>query len=148
MIRPLLAILVTVLPSAVRAAEPKRPPNFVIVFADDMGYGDLGCYGSTTIATPNLDRMAKEGTRFTDFYAAQAVCSASRSGLLTGCYPTRIGIYGALNHRSNIALNPEEETIAELLHAKNYKTGMVGKWHLGNRAPYLPLQNGFDEFLG
>jgi len=125
-----------------------KPPNVVIIFMDDMGYGDPVCYGGGPYKTPNIDALAMQGMRYTNFYAAQAVCSASRSGLLTGCYPTRIGIYGALNHRSNIALNPEEETIAELLHAKNYKTGMVGKWHLGNREPYLPLQNGFDEFLG
>src|SRR5437762_960622 len=84
------------LPMGGTAAEAPQRPNFIIIFADDMGYGDLGCYGSTTIATPNLDRMAREGTRFTDFYVPQAVCSASRAGLLTGCYPNRIGILGAL----------------------------------------------------
>jgi arylsulfatase len=123
-------------------------PNIVIIFMDDMGYGDPECYGGGPYKTPNINSLANEGMRFTNFYVAQAVCSASRSALLTGCYPTRIGISGALDHRSKIALNPDEETIAEILKAKGYKTGMVGKWHLGNKEPYLPLQNGFDEYLG
>lgn len=123
-------------------------PNVIIIFMDDMGYGDLGSYGGFPYHTPNINKLAAEGMRFTNFYAAQAVCSASRAGLLTGCYPNRIGISGALFPESKIALNPEEETMAELFKAKGYATGMVGKWHLGQREPFLPLQHGFDEYLG
>ena len=123
-------------------------PNVVIIFMDDMGYGDIEPNGAQPYHTPHLNSLAAEGMRFTQFYAAQAVCSASRSGLLTGCYPTRIGINGALVPWSKIALNPNEETIAELLKKKGYATGMVGKWHLGCKEPFLPLQNGFDEYFG
>ena len=135
-----------------RSADPiksaAKTPNVVIIFMDDMGYGDPECYGGGPYHTPNMNKLAAEGMRFTNFYDAQAVCSASRSALMTGCYPTRIGMSGALDHRSKIALNPEEETIAELLHAKGYRTSIIGKWHLGSREPYLPLQQGFDEFFG
>lgn len=113
-----------------------------------MGYGDLECYGATPYHTPHINKLAAEGMRFTHFYAAQAVCSASRAALLTGCYPNRVGVSGAFMPWSKVALNPEEETIAELLHDKGYKTGMVGKWHLGQKEPFLPLQQGFDEYLG
>ncbi len=129
------------------APVPARP-NIVLIFMDDMGYGDPVCFGGGPYRTPAIDALAAGGMRCTNFYAAQAVCSASRSALLTGCYPTRIGIHGALDHRSRIALNPQEETIASVLKARGYHTGMVGKWHLGNRPPYLPLHFGFDEFLG
>ena len=115
---------------------------------DDMGYGDLECYGGFPYHTPNINKLANEGMRFTNFYVSQAICSASRSSFLTGCYPNRIGINGALSPDAEIALNPEEETIAELLKANGYKTGMVGKWHLGQKVPYLPLNHGFDEFFG
>lgn len=125
-----------------------KPPNVVLIFLDDMGYGDLSVTGALGYQTPNLDRMAFEGTRFTNFLATQAVCSASRAALLTGCYPNRIGISGALGPTSVKGLNPEEETIAELLKAKGYATGIFGKWHLGFQLPFLPLQNGFDEFYG
>ena len=94
------------------------------------------------------NNLAFQGMRFTNFYVGQAVCTASRSALLTGCYPTRIGMSGAIDHKSPIALNPEEETIAEVLKAKGYHTGMVGKWHLGSKEPYLPMQQGFEEYLG
>lgn len=123
-------------------------PNIVLIFMDDMGYGDLSCYGATQYKTPNLDRMAAQGIRFTNFLAAQAVCSASRAGILTGCYPNRVGISGALNPHSEIGLNPAEETIAEVLKKHNYKTAAIGKWHLGRQRQFLPLQQGFDEFLG
>src|SRR5687768_567189 len=132
--------------TAEKSSAAKGNPNVVIIFMDDMGYGDPVCYGGGPYKTPNIDALAAQGIRFTNFYAAQAVCTASRSALLTGCYPTRIGISGAINDRSKIALNPEEQTIAELLKDKGYKTGMVGKWHLGHKEPFLPLQNGFDEF--
>ena len=123
-------------------------PNVIIIMMDDMGYGDLECYGATPYHTPNINRLAAEGIRFTHFYSAQAVCSASRAALLTGCYPNRLSISGAFMPWSKIALNPEEQTIAELLHDKGYKTGMVGKWHLGQKEPFLPLQQGFDDYLG
>lgn len=123
-------------------------PNVVIIFMDDMGYGVPGCYGGEPYQTPNIDALASNGIRFTEFYTAQAVCTASRSALLTGCYPTRIGMHGAIDQNAKFALNPAEQTIAELLKDKGYKTGMVGKWHLGHIQPFLPLQQGFDEFYG
>lgn len=126
---------------------PKKP-NVIIIFMDDMGYGDPSCYSGILYQTPNIDKLAAEGMRFTNFYAAQAICSASRAGILTGCYPNRIGIHGALMPWSPIALNPNEETIAEVLKKAGYYTGMIGKWHLGSKAPYLPIHYGFDEFLG
>ncbi|GAB3325351.1 sulfatase [Larkinella ripae] len=124
------------------------PPNVVLFFIDDLGYGDLSCYGASGYTTPNLDQMAAEGMRFTSFLAAQAVCSASRAALLTGCYPNRLGISGALGPGSPVGLNPEEETIAELLKEKGYATGIFGKWHLGSQQAFLPRQQGFDEYYG
>ena len=122
--------------------------NFVVIFLDDMGYGDIEENGAKGYETPNITRLANEGMRFTDFYSAQGVSSASRAGLLTGCYPNRIGFHGALRPGSKVGINPEEETIAELLKKKNYATAAVGKWHVGDALPFLPLQNGFDEYLG
>lgn len=124
-------------------------PNIVLIYADDLGYGDLGTYGATEYQTPNLDKLASEGMRFTNFEVAQAVCSASRAGILTGCYPNRVGIGGALNPLAKKGLNPEEETIAELVkRAGNYQCAIYGKWHLGHWKPFLPLQQGFDDYLG
>jgi arylsulfatase len=123
-------------------------PNFVVVFIDDMGYGDIGTQGATGWTTPNLDKMAAEGMRFTNFYSAQPVCSASRAGLLTGCYPNRIGISGALFPHDTVGINSNETTIAEMLKEKGYATAIFGKWHLGHHKEFLPLQNGFDEYLG
>ncbi|MCZ2344136.1 MAG: sulfatase [Bacteroidales bacterium] len=134
--------------SPANAAERKRPPNIVVIFADDLGYGDLGCYGAAPSQTPHLDRMAQKGVRFTDFYAAQPVCSASRAGLLTGCYPNRIGIHGALSPAATVGIADAETTIAELLKSKGYATCAVGKWHLGHLPPFLPTRHGFDEYLG
>ena len=128
------------------AAE--RPPNVVLIFADDLGYGDLGCYGATGWATPHLDRMAKEGVRFTDFHTAQPVCSASRAALLTGCYANRIGIHGALGPQARHGIADGELTLAELCKQKGYATGMVGKWHLGHHPRFLPTRHGFDSYLG
>ncbi len=125
-----------------------NPPNFIIVFIDDMGYGDIGTQGATGWTTPNLDKMAAEGMRFTNFYAAQPVCSASRAGLMTGCYPNRIGFSGALFPNDKVGINPNETTIAEMLKEKGYATGIFGKWHLGRPDKFLPLQNGFDEYVG
>jgi arylsulfatase len=139
--------LATVSPLTAQANKAKSP-NIILILMDDLGYGDLSCYGATQYKTPNLDRLATEGMRFTNFYAAQAVCSASRAGLLTGSYPNRVGISGALFPNSEIGLNPEEEIIPELLKKNNYKTAIIGKWHLGDSFEFLPLQQGFDEFLG
>jgi len=122
--------------------------NFVIIFTDDQGYQDVGCFGSPKIKTPNLDRMAAEGTKFTDFYSAASVCSPSRLALMTGCYPPRVGNLPVLFPRSKIGLNPKETTIAELLKAKGYATGAIGKWHLGYQKQFLPTSNGFDSYLG
>jgi len=129
-------------------SDQKIPPNVVLILADDMGYGDLSCFGATRYKTPNLDRMASSGVRFTNFYVSQAVCSASRAGLLTGCYSNRVGIGGALFPTSVIGLNPEEETIAEVLKKRGYKSAIFGKWHLGYQKEFLPLQQGFDEYFG
>ena len=132
----------------VSAADKPKSPNIVLIFMDDLGYGDLSCYGASLYKTPNLDRMAAQGLRFTSFLAAQATCSASRAGILTGCYPNRVGISGALSPNSEIGLNPSEETIAEVVKKRNYKTCAIGKWHLGSQQQFLPLQQGFDEYLG
>ena len=126
----------------------ERPPNIIIIFTDDQGYADVGKYGAKGFQTPNLDRMAEEGIRFTDFHVSQAVCSASRASLLTGCYSERVSIQGALHSRTRIGLNPDEETIADVLKKKGYATGIFGKWHLGHHEKFLPLQQGFDEFFG
>ncbi|MCE4563422.1 sulfatase [Maribellus sp. CM-23] len=144
----LLSLLFTACSIQSSKKENKKLPNFVVVFIDDMGYGDVGCYGATGYTTPNLDKMAAGGMRFTNFYAAQPVCSASRAGILTGCYPNRIGFSGALRPNSEIGINPDETTIAELLKTKGYATGIFGKWHLGDLPKFLPLQHGFDEFVG
>jgi arylsulfatase A-like enzyme len=126
----------------------QRNPNIVLIFIDDLGYADVGCYGATGYSTPNIDSLAEQGMRFTSFYVAQAVCSASRAALLTGCYPNRVGIFGAYNDQAKVGINPEEETIAEVLKKKEYATACFGKWHLGHHRQFLPLQNGFDEYLG
>ena len=126
----------------------KRLPNFVVIFIDDLGYADVGCFGAKGFETPNLDRMAKEGMRFTSFYVSQAVCSASRASLITGCYPNRVSIFGALNPLAEHGLNQDEETIAEVLKKKGYACSIFGKWHLGHLREFLPLQHGFDEYLG
>jgi len=118
------------------------------MLTDDQGYGDLGCTGATAFETPNIDRLAADGIRFTDFHVSQAVCSASRASLLTGCYAERVGIQGALGPQAAIGLNPEEETIADLLKSRGYATGIFGKWHLGHHPEFLPLRQGFDEYFG
>ena len=134
-------------PRGVAAGATARP-NVIVIFADDMGYGDPGCYGGTAAATPHIDRLAREGVRFTDFHVAQAVCSASRAALLTGCYPNRVGISGALGPASRHGLAAAETTLAELLRDRGYRTAAVGKWHLGHHPPFLPTRHGFDEYLG
>jgi len=142
----LLLALTLGLPLSGTAAD--RPPNFVIVFIDDMGYADIGPFGAQGYETPNLDRMAQEGRRFTDFYVTQAVCSASRAGLMTGCYNVRVGILGALTHRTNHGIGAGEMTLAEVVKQKGYATACYGKWHLGHHPKFLPTHNGFDDYLG
>lgn len=128
--------------------ENDSPPNIVIILTDDQGYEDLGIYGSPDILTPHLDQMAKEGVRLTSFYATQAVCSASRASILTGCYPNRIGIHQALMPNAKIGLNPKETTMAEMLKNQGYRTGAFGKWHLGHAPKFMPNNQGFDEYFG
>ncbi|MHC4543747.1 MAG: sulfatase-like hydrolase/transferase [Planctomycetota bacterium] len=123
-------------------------PNFIIIFTDDQGYQDVGCFGSPNINTPNLDRMAVEGTKFTDFYSAASVCSPSRAALLTGCYPPRVSITKVLFPRDSIGLNPDEVTIADVLKTRGYATACIGKWHLGHLSQFLPTSNGFDSYFG
>jgi arylsulfatase A len=125
-----------------------RPPNIVIIFIDDMGYADIGPFGATAYKTPHLDRMAKEGRIFTDFHAATAVCSASRVALMTGCYPERVSILGALNYTAKIGISDKEMTLAQLCKTRGYATAIYGKWHLGHHKEFLPLQHGFDEYFG
>lgn len=125
-----------------------RSPNIVIIYTDDQGYSDVGAFGAKDFETPNLDRMAADGMRFTSFYVAQPVCSASRAALLTGCYPNRIGISGALGPNAKHGINAQELTLAELCKSKGYATAVFGKWHLGHHPKFLPTRHGFDEFLG
>lgn len=124
------------------------PPNVVLIYLDDMGYGDLSLTGAIGYRTPNLDRMANDGIFFTHYYSPQAVCTASRVGLLTGCYPNRVGMAGALSHASKVGISAEEETIAEVMKKKGYATAIFGKWHLGFQEQFLPTNHGFDEFYG
>ncbi|MBK8501620.1 MAG: sulfatase [Saprospiraceae bacterium] len=149
----ILTVLLTLLACQSPSQDTKSPrdkdlPNFVIVFTDDQGYEDLGCYGSPDILTPNIDAMADEGLRFTNFYVSQPVCSASRSSLLTGCYANRMGIHGAYSPYVKKGLNPDEVTIAEVLKPLGYATSIYGKWHLGSEPELLPTRQGFDEYFG
>ncbi len=123
-------------------------PNIILIFADDQGYQDMSCFGHPKIKTPNMDRLAKEGRKFTAFYSVNPVCSASRAGLMTGCYPTRVGIQGVLFPNAKIGLNPDEITIAEILKEQGYATACVGKWHLGHLPQFLPTSQGFDSYFG
>ena len=130
-------------------AKAADKPNFVIIFTDDQGYGDLGCFGSTKIKTPHIDRLAKEGRRFTNFMVASPVCTPSRAALLTGCYPKRIGMHQhVLFPSSKKGLNPTEHTIADHLSGQGYATACFGKWHLGHHPETLPKSNGFDTYFG
>jgi arylsulfatase len=134
--------------SVADAAEPSKQVNFIVVYLDDMGYGDLGITGATGYTTPNINRMAHEGVFFTHYVSPQAVCSASRAGLLTGCYPNRVGFSGALDHTSRMGIHAQEETIAENLKKAGYSTAIFGKWHLGSLPQFLPTRHGFDHFYG
>lgn len=143
------------------AARPQaasdRKPNFILIFTDDQGYGDLSCFGSKRIDSKHLDRMAAEGMKFTSFYVVGAVCTPSRAGLMTGCYAQRVGLPGVLFPNSMprgqrdgqaVGLNPDEVTIAEVLKEVGYATCCIGKWHLGDRKQFLPTSHGFDEYFG
>lgn len=141
-----LGCLLNPLFAAFKEPCPEQP-NIIVIFIDDMGYGDIGPFGSD-LPTPNLDRVAQEGRKFTNFVVSSAVCSASRSALMTGCYHRRVGITGALGPTSPLGLDPEEETIAEICKQKDYATACFGKWHLGRPEPFLPTNQGFDEYLG
>ncbi|TRZ43102.1 sulfatase family protein [Robertkochia solimangrovi] len=143
----LLVLLIATCFSGLRSQRSGKP-NIIIILTDDQGYQDLGCYGSPDILTPNIDTMAAEGVRLTDYYVAQPVCSASRAAILTGCYPNRIGIHNALMPNAPIGLNPEETTLAEMLKNEGYRTAIFGKWHLGDAAQFMPNQQGFDEYFG
>jgi len=136
------------LPAAAKAPGTTKP-NVIIIYADDQGYGDLSCYGAKKLKTPHLDRMAAGGMKFTDFYVSAPVCSPTRSSLMTGCYPRRVGMHQhVLFPHSTRGLNPKEITIAELLKAKGYATACVGKWHLGHQKKFLPTSQGFDYYYG
>lgn len=147
MTRSILSILYCFCTLAIAHAKEKLP-NIVVFLLDDMGYGDLTITGASGFSTPHIDRLAREGMFFSNYYAPQPVCSASRAGLLTGCYPNRIGFHGALSSQSNFGIHPDEQTLAEVLKKKGYSCGMAGKWHLGHTKEFLPLQHGFDDFLG
>jgi arylsulfatase A-like enzyme len=129
------------------AADASRP-NVVLIFPDDLAYGDVGCYGAKGYSTPNIDGLAKAGTRFTDFYVAQAVCSASRAALLTGRYSNRVGILGALGPGAKNGIKLTELTLAQVFKSRGYATAIYGKWHLGDHDPYLPTDHGFDDYFG
>ncbi|MCX6890993.1 MAG: sulfatase [Verrucomicrobia bacterium] len=133
---------------AARAAKASALPNIVVIFTDDQGYADVGVFGAKGFRTPNLDRLASEGCKFSNFHVAQPVCSASRAGLLTGCYPNRIGIHGALAPRSKVGISKREMTLAQLVKQRGYATAIFGKWHLGDAPQFLPLRHGFDEYFG
>jgi arylsulfatase A len=128
--------------------SPRERPNIIVVFADDQGYQDLGCYGSPHIKTPNIDSLAAEGIRFTSFYSAYCVCSASRASLMTGCYQPRLSMPGVLGPTSKVGLHPDEVTIADMLKSRGYATMCVGKWHLGHHPQTLPTAQGFDRYFG
>lgn len=152
-LNPLLAATIALLVIEPTAAQAEKLPNLVIILADDLGYGDLGCYGHPSIRTPNLDRMAAEGMRFTDFYVAACVCTPSRAALLTGRLPIRSGMSGDMEHRvqtknSPGGLPPEEVTIARALKRKGYATQAIGKWHLGHHPQNMPTSHGFHAFYG
>lgn len=127
-------------------AEAK--PNVILILADDLGYSDVGVQGAEGFQTPHIDRLAREGRRFTSFYVSQPVCTASRASLMTGCYANRVGLAGALNHTSNTGINADEYLLPELFRQQGYATCILGKWHLGHCTQFLPTRNGFQEFFG
>lgn len=149
-IKPFFLYLIVVLLVAgcQKAQLQDTRPNVIIILTDDQGYHDMGCAGNEMMVTPNIDKMAAEGIRFTDCYAAAATCTPSRAGLLTGCYPPRVGLYWVLFPGSKAGLNPYETTMAEMLKTNGYSTALAGKWHLGDHQQVLPNNHGFDEYFG
>ncbi len=136
---------------ASRAEEPSKAPagpNVVLIFCDDLGYSDIGCFGAQGFETPNIDALARQGRRFTSFYVPQAVCTSSRAGLMTGCYPNRVGLVGALWPHDRIGISDQELTLGNLLKTRGYATSIIGKWHLGHHPQFLPTRHGFDEYFG
>jgi arylsulfatase len=133
---------------AQKSKQSYSNPNIVLIYMDDMGYGDVDAYGGIDYITPNIDKLAASGMRFTNYYAAQPICTASRAALLTGCYPNRVGLVDAIGPGSLIGISDKEETIAQMLKKNGYATAIVGKWHLGDAKKFLPLQHGFDEYFG
>jgi len=148
-IPPVLSALLLASSATLHATDPPPPakPNIVIIFIDDMGYGDIGPFGATKQKTPQLDRMAREGMKLTSFYAA-SVCSCSRAQLLTGCYGARVSVRGAYGPGSKQGLNPAEHTIAERMKERGYATMCIGKWHVGDQPEFLPMRQGFDHYFG
>jgi arylsulfatase A len=143
-----LLTLCVLLSAAVSSFSADGKPNFVIIYCDDLGYGDIGPFGAKGYATPNLDRMAAEGMKLTDFHSAAAVCSASRVALMTGCYPQRVGILGALGPKAKVGINENEILLPEILKDLGYATAIFGKWHLGDNPRFLPTRHGFDRYFG
>jgi arylsulfatase A-like enzyme len=144
-----LSLILVGLVSLTQASAEEHKPNVVIIFIDDQGYYDLGCYGATEVKTPRIDQLATEGIRFTDYYAAAPICSPSRAGLLTGAYPRRIGMETWVQRAdSSRGIHPDEVTMAELFKANGYATACVGKWHMGDLDPFVPLAQGFDYHFG
>ncbi len=134
--------------ASIQASAAESLPNLVIIFTDDQGYADVGVFGAKGFTTPNLDRLASQGRIFRNFHVAQPVCSASRCALLTGCYPNRLGIHGALGPRSKVGISSNEVTLAQLVKQRGYRTAIFGKWHLGDAPQFLPTRHGFDEYFG
>ena len=144
----LVLTVIAATPALLAATIPAPPPNIVFIYADDLGYGDLGCYGAKDIKTPHIDRLATEGTRFTSFYVSQSVCTASRAALMTGSYANRVSMSGALNHTSPTGLHSKEKLLPQVFKDRGYATAIFGKWHLGHHPQFLPTRRGFDEWLG
>lgn len=141
-----LCVSIWVLASFLQAQETR--PNILLIFTDDQGYQDIGCFGSPNIKTPHLDQLAEEGRKFTSFYSACSICSPSRAALLTGCYPPRVGLTKVLFAQDDVGLNPDEITLAEMLKQVGYRTACIGKWHLGHKPDFLPTRQGFDYYFG
>jgi arylsulfatase A-like enzyme len=146
--RQAFLVLVALMFAAAPARAAEQPPNIVLLLVDDFAYDDVGCYGSQLLRTPNIDRLAAEGRRFTSYYAPSSVCTPTRAAIMTGCYAPRVGLPSVLYPQANIGLNPDETTIAELLRSRGYATACIGKWHLGHLAPFMPNEHGFDYFYG